>query len=519
MFQVLTALAVAVMATAFLYLGWGMGSGWRQLRRKGVRVGHQASLGYGHPHEPAPPAGWFVYFLVPALNEAEVIGRTVSCLIGSQKAHVVVIDDGSDDGTGALASAAGRGEITVIRRELPEARQGKGAALNAGYAFVSTDVWRRGLDPESVIVCVMDADGRLSDGALSEVLGCFDDPVVGAVQLSVRIRNRDTFLTAYQDYLFWSMAAMSQFGRMATGTVSLGGNGQFSRLTALRGLGPEPWSESLTEDLDLGIRLALDGWVSTSAPGAAVDQQAVATLDRLVRQRRRWYQGHMAAGKHIPAIRRCGRLPHARALELVAYLSVPWVLDLPWSILFHVCVIGVLAHLTLTFGLGNTWAVPFAIAGFYVAVFFPCICCGLFYWRRDRRVGLDRALLFGHAIVAMNYVSFYCAWTALFRLVRGQNSWVKTSREREPGGGAHTGFVAPEPAVAVLAVSPTALHLHPADGATGAALARAVLLCQARLRADGLEVELPAGAPDAAAAVEAAARLHRSAPPRLHPLH
>ncbi|MGW1198558.1 hypothetical protein ACWD4B_22365 [Streptomyces sp. NPDC002536] len=51
------------------------------------------------------------------------------------------------------------------------------------------------------------------------------------MQLGVRIRNRrGNFLTWFQDYQFWVMAAVTQFGRNLTSTVSLGGNGQFTRL-------------------------------------------------------------------------------------------------------------------------------------------------------------------------------------------------------------------------------------------------------------------------------------------------
>ena len=54
---------------------------------------------------------------------------------------------------------------------------------------------------------------------------------------------------------------MTQYGRIRTGTVSLGGNGQFTRLSALLEIGEQPWNASLTEDLDLTISL-LDPWLA-----------------------------------------------------------------------------------------------------------------------------------------------------------------------------------------------------------------------------------------------------------------
>ena len=427
-------LASVIIVLSALYLGWELVAGWRQLRREGARLGDQAHLGFGDPHVPTPTPGWFVYIVVPALNESAVISRTVSGLAGGPNSHLIVVDDGSDDETGTLALDAGGSGTTVLRRDLPTARQGKGAALNAAYRWLVGDSADRGLDPARVIVCVMDADGRLSNGALAAVLPKFDDPRVGAAQLSVRIRNRDHFLTQYQDYLFWSLAAVTQFGRVSTGSVSLGGNGQFTRLSALGSLGDEPWSDSLTEDLDLGLRLAIKGWVATSAPGAAVDQQAVASVRRLVRQRTRWYQGHMTAGCHIREIWRTPDLPHLRALELISYLLCPWVLDLPWAILFHVCVWGMITNQTATFlPASDLLGIPISLGFWYLLSFFPAIISGAIYHRRDQEIGLLRAMLFSHAVVVMNYLSFVCVWGGFFRILAGRKSWAKTQREAEAG--------------------------------------------------------------------------------------
>ena len=101
----------------------------------------------------------------------------------------------------------------MVRRELPDARRGKGPALNAGFAYLLHDAWRPGGIPASrITVCVMDADGRLSEGALDVVLPLFDDPRVGGVQLAVRIRNRTSVLTVMQDLEFWGVCAVAQLG-------------------------------------------------------------------------------------------------------------------------------------------------------------------------------------------------------------------------------------------------------------------------------------------------------------------
>lgn len=77
-----------------------------------------------------------VAVLIPAYNEADLVGETVAAALRMPGiADVVVIDDGSEDDTAEVASQAGA-RVMV----LPE-NAGKGAALNAGVAEVVADVY------------------------------------------------------------------------------------------------------------------------------------------------------------------------------------------------------------------------------------------------------------------------------------------------------------------------------------------------------------------------------------------
>jgi glycosyltransferase involved in cell wall biosynthesis len=64
--------------------------------------------------------------IVPAHDEAGRIGQVVQAVL-SQGLPVLVVDDGSSDGTGAEAEAAG---ARVLRLD---PNRGKGAALKAGF--------------------------------------------------------------------------------------------------------------------------------------------------------------------------------------------------------------------------------------------------------------------------------------------------------------------------------------------------------------------------------------------------
>src|SRR5581483_7967945 len=182
----------------------------------------------------------------------------------------------SEDTTGAIVRASADARVRLLRREPPDARQGKGRALNAAYRYLLGSDLLHGRRVEDVVVAVMDADGRLATNALTEVAPYFRDPKIGAVQIGVRMYNASSkLLTRMQDLEFITYTEIFQRARQRLGSVGLGGNGQFTRLAALQSLGDEPWSDCLTEDLDLGLRLLLHGWRNTYCPTVAVEQQAV----------------------------------------------------------------------------------------------------------------------------------------------------------------------------------------------------------------------------------------------------
>lgn len=414
--------------------------GVRQTRKDGVPVGKQEALIDVAPDPTLPLGGFEFFFLIPALDEEAVIGGTVNALLQDQAgAQVIVIDDGSTDGTAEIVeSFAGTGRVMLLRRTLPHARQGKGRALNAGLELIRQQTALRELPASRVIVAVMDADGRMTPNATAAVAQEFGrDPSVGGLQLVVRIRNRDTTALTFQDMEFWAISAIGQFGRIPFGSVSMGGNGQFTRLAALDEIGSEPWSDSLTEDLDLGISLSALGWTTTSTPRAYVTQQGVPDLRRLLKQRTRWYQGHMMAMRRFPELASSRFLPTGRFLELTAYLALPWCLSLPWPI-----VQGYVSY-SILFGRGGIPAAQvqplggrLLVAGIWVLLSFaPNVFWGVVYYRRARHRSLLDSLVMSHGLVLWSYVSYVAAYRALGRILLRRNGWTKTARENEGENG------------------------------------------------------------------------------------
>ncbi len=143
---------------------------------------------------PTPPTAFTWVFLVPALNEEVTIRDSVDRLLSLdlERRLVVVINDGSDDGTGEVLAGIRHPDLMVVERTLPEARKGKAAALNQAYREVSQRIGHH--DRARVIVVIVDADGRLHHDAPRYVAGHFEDERVGGVQALVQIYNRNEIL-------------------------------------------------------------------------------------------------------------------------------------------------------------------------------------------------------------------------------------------------------------------------------------------------------------------------------------
>ena len=409
---------------------------------------------------PAPPDDLFFVFLLPCLNEEKVILNSLQRLLSMPRGNfaVLVIDDDSDDHTVDIVSSVLGERAWLLQRTAPNARQGKGEALNAAVGHLTGSGLLADRDPDDVIVVVVDADGRLDPHAVAEVTPYFADPLVGAVQIGVRINNRTTSrLARMQDMEFVIYTEVFQRGRRHLGSVGLGGNGQFMRLSALRELGPAPWTRSLTEDLDLGIRLLAAGWRNEYCSAAAVHQQGVVELRRLIRQRSRWFQGHLQAWKLIPAVLR-GAPRRARA-DLLYHLSSPAILLI--ASLLSASFLLAVANDMIVAARGHS---PFGwwLASTYALTFGPALVFSSVYWTRERHSGvpLIKVAGFAHLYVCYSLMWYAAGWWAVDRTLRGRTSWAKTDRVAEAP--------AATPALAAMSATSAAPAARQRLGAPGA---------------------------------------------------
>ena len=101
------------------------------------------------------------WVVVPAYNEAPVVGSVVSGIRRAGYA-VVVVDDGSSDRTGDVALLAG---AVVVRHPV---NLGQGAALQTGIDYA--------LEQRADALVTFDADGQHSPAAIAALLAAIEQP-------------------------------------------------------------------------------------------------------------------------------------------------------------------------------------------------------------------------------------------------------------------------------------------------------------------------------------------------------
>jgi dolichol-phosphate mannosyltransferase len=103
-----------------------------------------------------------VLVIIPTFNERESLPRQVAAVFEHvPRAHILVVDDASPDGTGVWADAERRKEsrLSVLHRP---GKQGLGAAYRAGFAWA--------LERDFTTIVEMDADGSHQARQLPDLL-------------------------------------------------------------------------------------------------------------------------------------------------------------------------------------------------------------------------------------------------------------------------------------------------------------------------------------------------------------
>jgi poly-beta-1,6-N-acetyl-D-glucosamine synthase len=300
-----------------------------------------------------------VTLVVPAHNERATIGRCVRAAldVGYPTLEVLVMDDGSTDGTAEAAREAAGGDPRVTVARDPQNR-GKSAQLNDGFARA-----------RHALVAVTDADTHLTPGALHALVDRIEQsPRNAAVAGSPHVTNRGSLLSAMQMIEAASIIGLIRRTQALAGTVAVvaGVLGLFRRDAVLEVGGFD--GRMATEDIDLSWKLLLAGWHTTFDPRATVGMEVPTDVRTLWRQRQRWARGQgevlrMHLRRALPFSR--------RRLWLVALEACASLL---WAIAFLVSTVLFAVRLFAPDGrqavsLGIVWAVTIGAIATVQALF------------------------------------------------------------------------------------------------------------------------------------------------------
>ncbi|MFI7605986.1 glycosyltransferase [Micromonospora sp. NPDC049366] len=237
-----------------------------------------------------PPVTEPVSIIVPAYNEQAGIAASVRSLANGDHRgiEVIVVDDGSTDGTADRVEALGLRNVRVIRKP----NGGKPSALNTGVAYASHE-----------IIVMVDGDTVFERDSVRRLVQPFADPSVGAVAGNVKVANRRGPLGWWQhiEYVIGFNLDRRLYETLGCMPTVPGAIGAFRRRVLLAAGGMS--NDTLAEDTDITMAVLRAGWRVVYEKRARAWTEAPATLTQLWRQRYRWSYGTMQAmWKHRRAV-------------------------------------------------------------------------------------------------------------------------------------------------------------------------------------------------------------------------
>ncbi len=234
-----------------------------------------------------------VAVIVPAWNEAAVIGRTIDQLAALEYARdrlrIYVVDDASSDATPELVRAKRTehpGLVFHLRRE--SGGEGKAHTINHGLRIIRADDWYDA-------VLVIDADVLLTPGALRRMTRHFADPAVGAVSGYIKEGTRPgNYLNRFVAFEYVTAQAGARRAQNVLGVhACLAGGAQLLTRETLDAIGGQIDTTTLAEDTVTTFEAQVAGKRVVFEPHAVVWAEEPQDVTGLWKQRMRWARGNV----------------------------------------------------------------------------------------------------------------------------------------------------------------------------------------------------------------------------------
>ncbi|WP_339130841.1 glycosyltransferase [Streptomyces sp. f51] len=349
-----------------------------------------------------------VTVIVPAYNEKECIANTLNSLARStHPIEIIVVDDGSEDGTAGIAQSLGMPNVRVLRQE----NAGKPAALNNGVRNARHD-----------IVVMMDGDTVFEPDAVRRLVQPFADPGIGAVAGNAKVGNRTTMIGAWQhiEYVMGFNLDRRMYDLLRCMPTIPGAIGAFRRDAVLEAGGMS--EDTLAEDTDITIALHRAGWRVVYEEHAKAWTEAPGSFKQLWSQRYRWSYGTMQAlWKHRKSL--TDRGPSGRFGRV----------GMPLVVLFQI-VTPVFAPLIDVFTAYSMLFVDFRAALLaWLAVLAVQLVCAAYAFRLDREKYRYLAMLPLQQLAYRQMMYLVLIHSCVTALTGGRLRWQKLKRTGEVG--------------------------------------------------------------------------------------
>ena len=350
-----------------------------------------------------------VAVLVPAHNESANVIPTIECLKHQLGPHdrLLVIADNCNDDTAALARGAG---AQVIERHHLDLR-GKGYALAFGVDHLRND-------PPDVVL-VVDADCVVSEGALACIAQHCQASAKPVQMLNLMSAGADAALKL----------RVLEFAMLMKNLVRPLGSFRLGGACHLMGTGMAlPWAlmssarlatGHITEDMKLGVDLAVAGHAPQFLPQVRVSSAFPVDTGVARVQKSRWEHGHLATlTEELPGLLAAALKSGTPALIVMAMdLLIP-------PVALYLLVLAVAELLIIAAAaLWPVWQLAALVLSLGVIGF--CLAIGLTWW------GFGRHLLSARELMTTPLYALWKVPVYLAYFLKKRSGWVRTKRDSE----------------------------------------------------------------------------------------
>lgn len=229
-----------------------------------------------YPERKKPTRTYSVDVILPTYNEPEwLVEKACNAMVKMKYPHkTYLVDDGNNPAYKKIAER--NGAIYFTRKDKKDFKAG-----NINNILENSN---------GEIIAVFDVDHIPQENFIDEVIGHFEDPQIGVVQVALDHYNQNESFIAdacckmNDDFFGATMLGMSGCGS----TVVFGSNSVFRRKALIKMGGYKP---GLAEDLNTSIHLHADGWNSVYVPQILAQGLVPADLGAFFKQQLKWSRG------------------------------------------------------------------------------------------------------------------------------------------------------------------------------------------------------------------------------------